>query len=831
MLATLSQIDPDDTRRWGGKACSLARLHQRGLPVPPAFALSSRALEMHLRHNDLRDVARHLGRAPEDNALELLRQGILNGRIPAELAGRIRGHHVGERLAVRSSAAEEDGRDVSFAGQFLTVVNVRPGDALEDAIKACWASLYSAQAAAYRRRAGQRVGGMAVVVQQLVDARSSGAMFTVNPVSGSWSEIVVEAVLGQGEALVGGHVQAERITLKRPRRLPRGIARLVNRAGVQVVDRDRVPQPRRLAPIHAGELTWVDCPEPDAEKLDPGTLRKLGRLGLRAERLAGAPQDLEWALDHAGELHLLQSRPITAAGEPRRGDGVLWSRRFMGERWEHLASPLGWSITSALLTWFIDYPETSAQHLGGGAPLRLLRGRPYVNVTVFRHLAFKLPGRPPPGFMMDFLPPDELQRWTRRFAHPPDVGVYRSIFATTFRERRWRRFRWNPFQNHKAWDAFRERLERELPRLEAPPEHVDEALRRMEFGIELWRDYIKVHITSLLFANLTYQILGPFLPPDLRADLLRAPADNPTLATNRALWQLGRGELDLDAFLDRYGHRTHGSSWELFSARWHEQPDEVVALARTLAELPDPGVAAQQHERLADRALAELRRRTSGLDRLALVEATLLARRYLELREEQRFVFDRLLCALKARALDLGGHLLDTPSDIQWLEWGEVRELAAGRLEHPDELVARRRAQWAEHAQAPEPPTFLLGDEGVEVTDSGRSLSGLGISAGRATGTVRVVRSLDQASRLRAGEILVARATDPGWTPLFLLASGVVLELGSMLSHGAVVAREYGLPAVVNVPGALEVLRDGQRVTVDGTRGLVWIDEPEAPPR
>ncbi|MCP4805629.1 MAG: hypothetical protein GY913_10845 [Proteobacteria bacterium] len=824
MLATLEQIDPDDVRRWGGKACSLARLHQRGLPVPPAFALSTRALDAHLRHNDLRDVARHLGRVPEENALELLRQGILNGRLPPEIAGRVRAHHVGERLAVRSSAAEEDGVDRSFAGQFLTVVNVRPGDALEDAIKACWASLYSREAAAYRKRSGQRIGGMAVVVQRLVDARASGALFTVNPVTGSWSEMVVEAVLGQGEALVAGHVRAERSLLSRPRRLPRGLSRLVSRARVQVRDIDRVPQDRRLTPIHAGELTWVDTRAPEADKLSEGELRRLGRLGLRAERLAGSPQDLEWAIDQRGELHLLQSRPITAKGEPTRGEGVLWSRRFVGERWEHLASPLGWSITSELLTWFIDYPETSARYLGGGPPLRLLRGRPYVNVTVFRHLAFKLPGRPPPGFMMDFLPPDELQRWTRRFAHPPDARVYRSIFATTFRERRWRRFRWNPFGNHRAWDAFRDRLERELPLLETPPATPDEALRRVEHGIELWRDYIKVHITSLLFANLSFQILGPFLPNDLRDDLLRAPAHNPTLTTNRALWQLGRGELDLDAFLAEYGHRTSGSSWELFSTRWHEQPEHVERLAASLADLPDPDVAAEHQSRRSDRALAELRRRNTGLDRLTIVEATLLARRYLELREEQRFVFDRLLAALKARALDLGGELLDEGDDIRWLEWLEVRELAAGRLDAPLELIERRRRQWAEHAAAVDPPTFLIGDEGIEVPDTGRSLSGLGISAGRATGTVRILRTLEDGSRLRAGEILVARATDPGWTPLFLLASAVVLELGSMLSHGAVVAREYGLPAVVNVPGALTALRDGQTVTVDGTRGVVWID-------
>ncbi len=817
-LGTLSEIDPDERSRWGGKACSLARLHARGLPVPPAVVLSREALSEFIRTNELGRLAR----SRESSELQQLRRAIEGGRLPSAIAGELRASTagLGERLAVRSSAVEEDGREHSFAGQFLTLVNVRPGDELERAVLRCWASLFGAEAMAYRR--GQRTEGMAVVVQSLVDARCAGVLFTINPVTGSWTEMVLEAVLGQGEALVGGHVQPDRHLLHRPRRLPRGLRRLVSRLRVEVIESDTISQPRLLAPLVSGELTWVDLPDPGRRKLEPEELRRLGRLGLRAERLAGAPQDLEWALDRSGVAWLLQARSITAAGAPPRGEGVLWSRRFMGERWHGLASPLGWSITSELLAWFIDYPETSARHLGGGPPLRLLRGRPYVNVTVFRHLAFKLPGRPPPGFMMDFLPPAELERWTRRFAYPPDVAVYRSILATTFRQRRWRRFRWNPVTNHRAWDSFLERLELELPRLESPAFDESEAFRRVEEGIELWRDYVKVHIISLLLANLYFQILGPFLPADLRDDLLRTPADNPTLRTNRALWRLGRGDSSMDEFLAEFGHRTSESSWELFAPRWQDDPTHVETLARRLAALDDPGILAGQQTQAADAALCELRRRHKGLDREFLVRTTLLARRYLALREEQRFAFDRLMAALQARANELGEHL-GVGDDIRWLQWREVRE--TDESAELDALIALRKKQWAVDLAASEPPVFLVGDEGVEVEHTGRRLEGLGISAGRATGTVRILRSLDETERLSAGEILVARATDPGWTPLFLLASGVVLEMGSMLSHGAVVAREYRLPAVVNVSGALEHLRDGQRVTVDGGRGLVWIED------
>jgi pyruvate,water dikinase len=202
-------------------------------------------------------------------------------------------------------------------------------------------------------------------------------------------------------------------------------------------------------------------------------------------------------------------------------------------------------------------------------------------------------------------------------------------------------------------------------------------------------------------------------------------------------------------------------------------------------------------------------------------------RRYLLLRENQRFWFDRLLYEMQRTFLWLGASFveqgwLDAPADIAFLTWEEVRGLAEGTLIPDPEWVPRRRARRDEDA-AVEPPVFLLGDEGVAEQPAGLRLQGLGISPGRARGRVRVVQSLAGGVRLEAGDILVARSVDPGWTPLFLIAGGVVLEMGSLLSHGAVVAREYGVPAVVNIEGATRRLKEGQEITVDGARGVVWV--------
>ncbi len=788
-IADLDAIDPNQPERWGGKAVGLARMIRAGLPVPRGFAISVEAWEEFVLYNHLRGDARSM------------RRGTLAGRLHPSFAGQLRQQAatLGERLVVRSSAVEEDGRQRSFAGQHLTRINVRPGDALEDAVRDCWASLYGEAALAYRRG---RPRGMGLVVQELVEARVSGVLFTVDPLSGSWSRMVVEAVEGQGEALVSGRAAPDRYVLERPRR--RWLTRL---SPPREVEADLGQQERKLVPGNDGDLRWAEI-EIEGRKLSSSQLLQLAGVGLRVERLAGCPQDLEWSITHTGELRLLQARPITAAGEPvRGGEEVLWTRRFVGERWTGLASPLGWSIASELLHWFIAYPETSRQHLGGAPPTRLLRGVPYFNVSVFRHLAFKLPGRPPPDFMMEFLPPEERDSWTRRFAHPPDFQVYRSILETTLGEQRWRRFRWNPLTNPRAWESFERKLV--LPR--------PGGMAALTRCVELKRQYIKIHITSLLFANIAWQLLRPQLPPDLVEDLLLS-GENPTVRTNIALWKWGRGLMSEEDFIEGFGHRCSLSSWEIFTTRWDEEPPRM--LAEQLAQGSAPSELAREQAWRAAEAMDKLRNRHPSL-----LPGLRLTRRYLELREEQRWTFDKIMHRMKACALALD--LLPQPEDARWLEFSELRNLAAGRrdLKSALELARRREQQWATYALQPPPPVFLLGDRGVEVRTDGRSLRGLGISPGRATGTVRVLHRPDEAHRLKPGEILVAVGTDPGWTPLFLCAGGVVLELGSMLSHGAVLAREYRLPAVVNVPNATRILKEGQRVTVDGRRGVVWLED------
>jgi pyruvate,water dikinase len=796
MLLDLDQIRPSDGKRVGGKAVGLARLRGHRLPVPPGFVVPVGQLERALDAAGLLDRVRAGAQGPEIQA------AVRAMPVPADLLEEIerRARALGGAMAIRSSALAEDGAEASHAGQYESVIGVQPGPDLADALREVWASGLAPRVKLYaaRRRSRSPTWALAVVIQRVVEAGCAGVMFTIDPATGSWRHMTVEAAPGSGEAVVAGQVATDFHRIKRPRRTPRPLQRVLARVRL-AVDLHQPVDPAR--PV-----------------LTESTLLRLCRLGLRVEGLLGGPQDIEWVEDRSGELHLLQSRPVSTAKDVRRSGPVVWSSRFIGERWTAPATPLGWSEMQHLLDRFIGYPQTSRRWLGGEEPSKLVRFAPYLNVTVFRHLGFKLPGFAPPKFMVELLPPDEEEGWLRRHAQAPNLRVYGSIMRETIQGRRWTRFRWNPATNWRAWERFAGELDAGLATMQGELRTVDEARARLSAVRTLAREYIKIHICSLLFANIGHQICTAVLPEGTDPEVvLRGVGDNPTVRGNQALWRLGRGEAELEEILKEYGHRAP-SSWELFSLRWREDPDAVLALAASVARGVDPAVDAGRLAQQTEAAMANLPIHLRGFVRLT--------QRYLGLREVQRFAFDRLLWSWKQGLLFLEGEL---GLAIRHLERGELEALLDGTLprEAAQGMVERRAAEWSleveRRAAGNLPPAFMVGGEAHVVEHTGRGIQGLGISSGVVTGTVRVIHSLADAARLQPGDILVTRATDPGWAPLFLTAGGLILELGSMLSHGAVVAREYRLPAVVNVAEATARLRDGQTVTLDGGRGMVWL--------
>ena len=508
-----------------------------------------------------------------------------------------------------------------------------------------------------------------------------------------------------------------------------------------------------------------------------------------------------------------------------------------------------------IFEWFIGYPEVQRRFLGGGPPVKLVDGRPYLNTTVFRHLAFKLPGAPVPGFMEELLPPEETHEWRMRRAVSPDLPVYVALLLTSMRERRWERFAFNPLTNATAWEAWRERLDRQRLAWQVPATSASDWLARLDEQHEWIREYTGIHLCSLLFANLFYPLLDAAISaefPEERLTLLDAlgtcPDGNRTLEVNAALYQLahaaseadlerlarghkarGRFKARLDAFVEAYGHRCE-ASWEICAPRWRHTPSALEPLLRVQRANPtDPAARAQAQREASQHALERITERLNWQQRAWWLPLITWTRRYLLLRENQRFWFDHLLEATQ-RSLHgaaeglVGRGGLRTAEEVAFLTVSELKASVQQGGVSPDLLdaIQHRQSAWRQQASGPQPPVFLRGDDGPKPT-AGRRLSGTGISGGRASGRVRVVRRLSEAEGFQPGEVLVARALDPGWTPLLANAAGVILELGGLLSHGAVVAREYGVPMVVHIDGATERLTTGQSVTLDGQQGLIWI--------
>ena len=780
----------------GQKALSLAELSASGFLIPRSLVLSTKAFELFLRTNGLWERAKVGG----DRHLSA---SIVQGQWPTELKGFFHTilTQLGPNIAVRSSAIDEDGNSKSFAGQYESILGVSDVDGLKEAVLKCWASYYSHRVLLYRGQNHAPPAGMAVLLQRQVDPSHAGVCFSVNPMTGAWNELVIEAFPGAGEHVVSGHVLPDYYALARPKRLlPLGL-RIQLRKGPKVIEQS-IPSKNAMPVVVLNQL-WTDA--------------------LRLERQFGCPQDIEWAYSN-GQLFLLQHRPVTTQPREMAGE-TLWSQAFIGERWNEPAHPLSWSLISKQLRYLIEYPKTARQFYGGDQSLKLYEHAPYLNLSPFRHLIFKGPGARPPGFMLELLPEAEAALLKQRFVRMPNFSFYASILQETFLEKRWRRFSWNPMTNWLDWNAFEEELKLMLQQDQHQHhDHLFDLWHRHQKYSALSQRYIGIHICSLLFANIGYQLANWWLSSDLTveecAQVLRSYRTSPTTFTNHALWKLAHGELSLDDFIEQFGHRAP-NSWELFSVRWCEDPEQLKPLMAMLLNQPSP--LSKERE--------SLRRAADILKRLSISKQMFIrdVQRYLYLREAQRFTFDRLLLSWKRVLLQIGDQI---GVEVRWLRAEELESVVHATLagQQPDPkwaaMVEQRQKAWnvaSKRWARGERPPFVLRTEEVSNEPLDHHHRGIGISPGCARGPARVLSSIAEARQLQPGEILVVRSTDPAWTPLFVPAAGVIMELGGMLSHGAIVARECGTPAVSGIERITTLIKTGDILELDGRRGSVVI--------
>jgi pyruvate,water dikinase len=872
----------------GGKAANLGELTGAGLPVPPGFCITTAAYQLVASEADLDVMLDEKAGSPAEDAslAEAARARLLAAAMPASVAEAIVGAYrvlgSGEPIpvAVRSSATAEDLPFASFAGQQDTYLNVVGIEAVLEAVRNCWASLWTDRAVSYRASLGidQRSVQLAVVVQRQIASEVAGVLFTANPLTGKRRQAVIDANPGLGEAVVSGATNPDHF--------------VVNTASGEIVERR--PGDKRLVIRGAkgGGTVRTESGDGSAEFcLSDEQIRALAELGTRVEAHYRAPQDIEWAIDASGQLWLLQARPITTLYPlPTNAPGtddvlrVYFSLNVIQGVYRPF-TPMGISAFRLVGGAFATNFGLPPRDLLSGPPVMVDAGsRIFIDVTIPLRTSF---GRTLLIFASRIGEARSAELFAQLTNDPRLSVIYtsRRPFARallSFAEKtRAPLHLFGALIRPSAAVTRVERVRKQVQEL-SPFFAKGSAADRLKTLEQFFAGKIGVMIGSvvppLLGGGLSYVLTGRLLKglatPDEMQIVLRALPHNPTTEMDLELWALAQrlqadrqvaqrlqetppeqlaqayhaGTLpsllqqELAGFLHVYGHRSVAEI-DLGLPRWSEDPTHILGVLANYLQLKNPDLAPDvQFRRGAQEAeamVAELIRRAhrKGWLRGQLVRFFLKRVRILVgLREMPKFCLVLLLAHMRATLWFIGKELaaagqLEGAEDIFFITLQEARSALAG--EDMRQVVRERHAAYDFEMRRRHVPRVLLSDgteptpvssDDPSATESQNILRGAPASPGRITAQARVI--LDPTgARLEPGEILVAPSTDPGWTPLFLTAGGLVMEMGGAMSHGAVVAREYGIPAVVGVPGATERITTGQQITVDGAAGTVTIED------
>ncbi|MBS3734705.1 MAG: hypothetical protein KGY99_07240 [Phycisphaerae bacterium] len=802
----------------GGKAINLARLLAAGFPVPSGFVVTTNAY-------------RACGGGPIDETVaEAIRQSYRRIGSPV--------------VAVRSSATAEDTSTASMAGQYETLLDVQGEDQVLDAVAHCWGSIDSDRTRSYLAEQGIDMTqvAMAVVVQELVPSDVAGVLFTANPRTGSQAEMLIEASWGLGEAVVSGIVQPDTLVVDRATGAVTSVAVGEKREAIMPGTHERRPV--------ADERRNVAC-------LRSEDVRDLWRLGLRVMEHFGSAQDVEWAIAD-GKVYLLQSRAVTTledaeAYERRlqqtREDLRRWKRDGRGDWVRHNISetlphptPLTWSVIKRFMSGDGGFGSMYRQVGFEPSPavsrdgfLDRVGGRVYMDLS-----------RAPDMFFEDF--PFEYDLDLLQ-ANPDAAQGPPTIPAGSLRQRM--RVAGKLAEINERLEALSKDHDRTLDEQDIPEfsRWVDAekardltALSEKEW-FDLWHErerrvmdeFAPQSLLPSLIAAMAMENLRSFLAenvwqedPNEVVNLLSAGgAGDQTILAGQGLYEIARGGKTVEDWLADHGHRAP-AEFDLAAPRWRERPEAVQSMVSRLSVGDSP---AEMHERRAAEARAkadEIAAKLPAKRRQEFRHHVDVLQRYVRFREDGKYHLMRGYELLREMALE-AGRRLEVGEDVFLLTFEELRDAMSTGFA-PLHLIENRRIERAAEAKLVLPN--IIGEQDIAELgepprlDSEARHAALPISSGLRSGPARIVFSPDEAGDLGEGYVLVCPSTDPSWTPLFVNAAGLIIECGGTLSHGAVVAREMGIPAVV-LPNATQLLSNGETVTVDGRDGGVFRGTPD----
>lgn len=824
----LKQVRAGDVSLAGGKGVSLGEMTAAGFPVPPGFVVLTDAFELFLNQNN---IAKTAELDPGKDCKDMCVPEVV------EIAVREAFERLGaERVAVRSSATAEDGANAAWAGQLDSYLDTTAENLLEN-LKKCWLSLLAPRAIAYSSKhdAGENIS-MGVVIQQMVPAQAAGVAFTAHPVTGDTARIIVEADSGLGEDLVSGRVTPDNY----------------------VIEKTNLQISKKTA---AG----------DAQLLSDSEIKHLAHLIARIEAHFGFPVDVEWA--KAGrDFFIVQSRPITALAYATFNESAetVYSNMNIAEVLPGVIPPLSTDmilhIIGPAIIKLLNLPENTEL-------ARTIKGRLYFNVTNLKAALVQLSGSEDIDITALLGGGQSMPLALGR------VPLLKKVKLAGFGAKAF----FIALSAHRKYSRFAEEVDRTTAELLHLLESTNDPMPLLALKDKALEQTEKLAARSLMMNAFPFSFYVIFSAVAKR--WLNSNGDNRAHALLSTggyglqeiealtdLWSVRsliklRRELEIrfqasqnvaealavlesdsevwaayQRFIEDHGHRC-ANELNFSVPRWREEPSFIVNILKSYLLAADSNDPKNKRQKLASdqvKLLAAAQDELPGWKIYLLNKLLALAVDGQRKRENTKSEVIKLLVPLRAILLKIGRQLaasglVDLPEDIFMLSLEELNGLARKRAWSRDYFAAMRarKNEYKGYEAIDLPPIIRdadnpfrgdsRGSSKPESAGKNSSLAGIAVSRGRVEGIARVVASLNDIAALVPGDILVTDHTDPGWTPVFPIVKGLITNTGGLISHAAIVAREYGLPAVVNVADATKTIADGQKILLDAEAGIVHL--------
>ena len=880
IILSFSNIRAADLPLVGGKGANLGEMTHAGYPIPSGFCLTTTAFQQFMdAFLDSESIYKQLDTiTPNDvetvrSVGEHIRQALLDVPMPDDIVEAVKQawQAIGTEYAyaVRSSATAEDRPDACLAGQQDTYLNIIGEVELLDAIRSCWVSLFTDRAILYRsqNKFDHRHVQLSVVVQHMVMSETSGILFTADPLTGHRHTLTINASFGLGEALVSGLVSPDAYRIDKRTRT--------------ILERQIADKQIGIFPEKDGGTRQVQLSEVQRKQtvLTDMQILALVDLGSRIEAHYGVPQDIEWAIAD-GELYLLQARPITSL-YPIDGlkspDDSLHVFLSLG----HQQSMMNAMSPLSLSTIQVMMPIGHAESRFDNAYIRTSGGRMFADLTqqlrnpVLRKAMFGLLSQ------LDALAPETVRQVMKRpeFQRPHGMRFNLAFFkgvckiaARVFGALWSRNLTGFVDKTNALMDEYIAEVTRSMEMLQSGRGQLEAVLDAMPEFFPFFLNWVPETAAGIAATRILTRLAKRWLTPDDLEALTLGIAGNVVNEMNQSICELADlaalspqlvtlfNKLDDDGnqwikqaalladsapfmaswkdFLNRYGSRGP-SEIDIARPRWYEEPLPVLRVIAGYLDNESGRYCINYPSLVKEREAAIQKLRSLvGAGSFCKIRIRIIDRLYHAMtevggmREHHKFMIIRLIAVIKEILKRNAIHLaaagkLAQPDDIWFLTWSELFNIYEEGSADTQNLIAQRRAD-LEQFEKLTPPLIVTSDGEAPVLhyrikDAPEgALLGNPVSPGIVEGVVHIIRD-PQCEVLAQGEILVTEFTDPGWTPLFINASGLILEVGGALTHGAVVAREYGMPAVVGVREATKKLQTGQRVRVDGNRGIIEI--------